>query len=160
MNFEMYNINQKIRILEDECVDPETGVFDETHFESGMKALKLEKEQLIEHLALMYKEQQHFLQSIKNERNALLERQTNLEIRSESLKNTISKYLDGKFETGRVKINFRKSNRIRITDTADLESLPSRVKKEPDKTKIKELLKSGVKINGVYLDEINNIIIK
>ena len=65
------------------------------------------------------------------------------------------------FESTRVSVSFRKSEGVEFTDKEALEEKYWRVKtttkREPDKTLIKATIKSGVAVNGAYIEERQNI---
>lgn len=65
-------------------------------------------------------------------------------------------------KTPTLKVSFRKSESVLITDISELESRFIRVKttKEPDKTSIKEAIKNGESVLGAELVTKNNIQVK
>ena len=65
-------------------------------------------------------------------------------------------------KTPTLKVNFRKSESVIITDISELESRFVKIKttKEPDKTSIKEAIKNGESVLGAELVTKNNIQIK
>lgn len=84
--------------------------------------------------------------------------------RSERIKQSVAWAMQShgieKIETNMFRLSFRKSESVEISD---VESLPIDyvvIKKQADKKKIKEALKNGAVIDGVRIEEKNNLQIK
>ena len=71
----------------------------------------------------------------------------------------ISNEID-KYESVKVKLSFRKSQSLEIEEGAILPDILMRIKKEPDKTAIKEFIINGGELQGVFLLDKKNIQIK
>ncbi len=150
----LYEIDAQIMA----CVDFETG---EIIDEEKLQALQLEFNQKIEGIALWIKNLLAEAKMIKEEKDNLAGRQKSCENKAESLKRYLSSALDGeKFKTAKVSISYRKSESVEVEDISLLGDDYLKFKPEPDKTKIKEALKSGVELQGATLVEKNNIQIK
>ena len=151
----LYEIDEQIM----NCVDEETGeLFDVEKFQ----ALTLEKEAKIENVCLWIKNLKASAEALKAEKNALAERQKAAENKMESLKRFMTGYLNGtKFETAKVKVSFRKSESLEISENAVVPEEFLRYKApEVDKTMVKEAIKSGQSFEGVSIVVNNNIQIK
>lgn len=125
-----------------DCVDMETGeVIDAEMLDS----LQMERDKKIENVALWVKELQAEADAIKKEVANLNERKKTAENKIESLIKYLVYALDGnKFKTPRVSVSYRKSESVMITDINALDKRFLRYKApEPDKTAIKNAIKSG-----------------
>ena len=159
----LYEIDGAILSL----VDPETGeIMDVEAFES----LSMERDRILENMALWYKDLVAEGEAIRKEENALAARRKTVEKNAERLKTILSKFLAGeKFKTPRVMCSFRESEAVEIENEAAfvaaqqlagqwgyLTFLPP----QADKAAIKTAIKQGVQIDGVRLVKRNNIQIK
>lgn len=145
------------------CLDPETGeIIDEALFDE----LNMKREEKIENILLAVKNLTAEAKAIREEELNLAKRRKVAENKAESLKNFVAGILDGmNFKTPRVVATWRKSEGVVVGSVSDLmkNNLDDYLKykePEPDKTKIKAALKSGVKIPGCYIEERNNLNIK
>ena len=142
-----------------DCVDAETGeIFDEDKFNE----LSIERDVKVESICLWIKNLKAEAEALKAEKDAFAKRQKSAENKMESLKKYIEGYLAGcPFETSKVKVSWRKSESV---DYDDIYKIPDEfIKfKEPEvnKTELKKALKEGMKFEGVYLVEKQNIQIK
>lgn len=151
----LYEIDNEIL----NCIDEETGeLFDVEKF----NALMIDRESKIESVCLWIKNLKASAEALKAEKNALAERQKAAENRMESLKKFISEYLNGsKFETSKVKVSFRKSESLEISENAVVPEKFLRYQApEVDKTMVKEAIKNGQTFEGVSIVVNNNIQIK
>lgn len=142
-----------------DCVDVETGeVFDVDKFEE----LELERDAKVENICLWIKNLKAEAEALKAEKEAFAQRQKAAESKMESLKKYITAYLDGTaFESAKVKVSFRKSESLEISDDAVIPDEYLRFKEpEVNKTDLKKAIKAGLKIGGVQIVENNNIQIK
>lgn len=142
------------------CVDPETG---EIIDPEKLEALQIERESKIENVALWIKNLRYEAQNLKTEKESLAERENAAKRKIESLEAYLEKALAGqKFETPKVKVSFRKSKAVVVTDESKLPEIYVRteVKKSPDKIAIREALKTNLNIPGAILAEKTNIQIK
>lgn len=158
----LYQIQDNIRKAIELGFDEETGeIFDA----DALEALELQRDEKIENIALFIKDLTAEAKAIKEEKMALAKRQQTAENHAESLKKYLSICLDGeKFKSPKVAISYRKSQTVEFIDGFDVNLLPEeyqrRADPEADKTAIKDALKEGKEIYGVYLAEHNNTIIK
>lgn len=142
-----------------DCVDVETGeVFDVDKFEE----LGLEREAKIENICLWIKNLKAEAEALKAEKEVFAQRQKAAESKMESLKRYISGYLDGTaYESAKVKVSFRKSESLEISDGAVIPDEYLRFKEpEVNKTDLKKAIKAGLVIGGVQIVENINIQIK
>ena len=158
----LYQLNDTIRKAIEQGFDEETGeIFDA----DALEALELQRDEKIETIALFIKDLTAEAKAIKEEKLALAKRQQTAENHAESLKRYLTKCLDGeKFKTAKVAISYRKSQTVEFIDGFDVNQLPEqyqrRVDPEADKTALKDALKEGKEIYGVYLEDHTNTIIK
>lgn len=158
----LYEIQDNIRKAIEQGFDEETGeIFDA----DALETLELQRDEKIENIALYIKDLKAEAEAIKAEKMNLAKRQQTAENHAESLKRYLTKCLDGeKFKTARVAISYRKSETVEFIDGFDINLLPDQYQRkrdpEADKTALKDALKAGEEIHGVYLAEHNNTIIK
>jgi hypothetical protein len=152
----LYEIDKSIM----ECIDLDTGeVIDPERLDS----LQMERNQKIENVVLWVKNLQSDALAFKAEKEAFAEREKAANAKIESLKKWLGKALAGeKFSTGKCAVSFRKSEQVEILD-ADIIPDELRIQTvtfKPDKTAIKELIKSGMTVDGCRLVENLNTQIK
>ena len=152
---EIYKINQAIL----DCIDAETGEIIDAEM---LDKLQMEKSEKIENVACWIKDLKAEAEALKNEKQALAERQKVAENKMESLKKYLAYALDGKaFKSTRASVTFRKSQAVEIADIYKLDENYLRYKEpEADKTAIKEALKAGKEVAGATLVENTSVIIK
>lgn len=141
-------------------IDEETG---EILNAQDLDELKMAREDKIEGVGLWIKNLTAEAEAVKNEKNAMAERQKRLEKKVESLKGYLTYALQGeKFSTPKVAMSFRKSESVSIPDDAAIadEYCNISVVKKPDKTMIKKALKEGKDIFGASLITKQNLQIK
>ena len=151
----LYEIDSAIM----DCVDVETGeIFDMDKFEE----LSLAREAKIEGVCLWIKNLKAEAEALKAEEKAFNERRKVAENKMESLKKYIASYLDGtKFETAKVKVSFRKSESLEISEGANIPDEFLKFKEpEVNKTELKKALKAGMHFDGVSIVQNQNIQIK
>ena len=156
----IYEIDQAIM----ECVDLETGEIIDT---DKLNELELERESKIEGVACWIKDLKAEAEALKNEKQALAERQRVAENKAESLKKWLAYALQGeKFKTPKCAISFRKSEAVEVTDEGlnnlmkEHDELLTYKAPEPNKTKIKQAIKDGLNVAGVQLVQNISTIIK
>lgn len=151
----LYQIDQQIL----DCIDAETGeIFDVEAFEQ----LALERDVKIESICLWIKNLNAEIEALKAEKDAFAQRLKAAENKRESLKKYISEYLAGnKFETAKVKVSFRKSESLEISEGAIIPEEYLKYK-EPDidRAGLKKAIKEGQAFDGVSIIENQNIQIK
>lgn len=145
----LYEINKKIL----ECVDLETG---EIIDPESLMNLQMERNLKIENIALWIKNLQSDAIALKAEKDAFAEREKSTLAKIKSLKNYLAFALEGqKFSTAKCVVSFRRSEKVEVTDKASIpkDFMKETVTLEPDKTAIKEAIKSGQEVGGCRLVE-------
>ena len=155
----LYEIKSEIENI---MTTDENGELDNDVFEK-LEQLAMAENQKIENVGLYIKNLNSDADQIKQEVKALQARQKSLERKAERLKAYLSSYLldsgKTKYSTSRIDLSFRKSEQVQC-DESILPAKYWRIKKEVDKAEIKKLLKSGARIKGASLVEVQNIQIK
>ena len=156
----IYEIDQAIM----RCVDLETGEIIDTE---KLDKLQMEKEKKLENVACWIKDLKAEAEALKNEKQALAERQRVAENKAESLKKWLAYALQGeKFKTPKCAISFRKSEAVEVTDEGlnnlmkEHDELLTYKAPEPNKTAIKQAIKDGLNVAGVQLVQNTSTIIK
>lgn len=151
----LYEINTAIL----ECVDTETGEIIDTE---RLQALQIEKSEKLENIALWYKNLKSDAEQYKAEKQAFDAKLKAVESKAESLKKLLDSELNGApFKTARVGVSYRKSEAVCVDDISKIDdSYLKYAEPTPDKTAIKDAIKSGVKIDGAHIEERSNISIK
>ena len=156
----IYEIDQAIM----ECVDLETGEIIDTE---QLDKLQMERDTKLENVACWIKDLKAEAEALKNEKQALAERQRVAENKAESLKKWLAYALQGeKFKTTKCAISFRKSEAVEVTDEGlnnlmkEHDELLTYKAPEPNKTAIKQALKDGLSVEGVQLVQNVSTIIK
>ena len=147
-----------------ECIDMETGEIIDI---DKLNELEIERETKIENVACWIKDLKAEAEALKNEKQALAERQRVAESKAESLKKWLAYALQGeKFKTTKCAISFRKSEAVEVTDEGlnnlmkEHDELLTYKAPEPNKTAIKQAIKDGLNVAGVQLVQNTSVIIK
>lgn len=161
----LYEIDQAIYELLNRgfTIDEETGEILDGAEE--LEQLQMERSQKLESVALYIKGVEALIASIKAEEDTLAKRRKKKEDKVERLKKYLTDSIigngDTSFESAKVSVSFRKSEGVEVTDKTALDEKYWRekttVKREPDKTLIKEAIKSGVDVAGAVLEVRQNI---
>lgn len=151
----IYEIDQAILSL----ADPETGEITDL---DALNNLCMERNTKIENVACWIKNLTSDVAELKNEEAALSERRKRKETKITQLKRYLSDALNGqKFETPKCAVSFRKSTAVSIKNPEMVVTWAVthgnrdviKVKEEISKTALKDLLKSGVIVDGAELTE-------
>lgn len=151
----LFEINQEIM----SCVDTETGeLLDEEKF----AALQIDMQDKLEGLGCWIKNLEADATALKAEEQAFAERRKSVERQIANKKQYLSNFLDGeKFETLRVKISFRKSESLEVSEEAKIpEEFLKYKEPEVNKVDLKKAVKAGLVLDGVQLVQKQNIQIK
>ena len=151
----LFEINQEIM----SCVDTETGeLLDEEKF----AALQIDMQDKLEGLGCWIKNLEADAAALKAEEQAFAERRKSVERQITNKKQYLSNFLDGeKFETLRVKISFRKSESLEVSEEAKIpEEFLKYKEPEVNKVDLKKAVKAGLVLDGVQLVQKQNIQIK
>ena len=159
-NMKLYEIDNAIL----ECIDMETGEIIDTE---QLDKLQMERDTKLENVACWIKDLKAEAEALKNEKQALAERQRVAENKAESLKKWLAYALQGeKFKTPKCAISFRKSEAVEVTDEGlenlmkEHDELLTYKAPEPNKTAIKQALKDGLSVEGIQLVQNVSTIIK
>ena len=151
----LFEIEQAI----EDCLDAETGEFDEARFSE----LTLERDRKIEYLIQKYKNHLSDAEALKTQEKIFSERRKREEKNAESLKQYIVRVLNGeKFETDTVEVGFRKSNAVEVHEefiewakNNGRSDLLKYKEPEADKTAIKAALTNGEDIPARLVENYN-----
>ena len=157
----IYEIDNEIM----DCIDMETGEVIDT---DKLNELHMERVAKIENVACWIKELKAEAEAIKNEKQALADRQRVAENKAESLKNWLAYALNGeKFKTSKCSISYRNSESVEVTEEGlealmrDHEDLLTYKEPEPNKKAIRDAIKNdGLTVAGVQLVQKTSTIIK
>ena len=157
----IYEIDNEIM----NCIDMETGEVIDT---DKLNDLQMERDAKIENVALWIKELKAEAEAIRNEKQALADRQRVAENKAESLKNWLAYALYGeKFKTSKCSIFYRKSESVEVTEEGlealmrEHEDLLTYKTPEPNKKAIKDAIKNdGLDVAGIQLIQKTSTIIK
>lgn len=151
----LYEIDNAIM----DCVDMETGEIIDIE---RLSALQMERDRKIEGIGCWIKNLLADAKALKEEKDNLAARQKAAENKAASLKEFLSKYLNGeKFKTAKVAISYRKSDSVDISADATIpDDFLKYAEPTPDKVGLKAALKAGKEIPGITLVTSQNIQIK
>lgn len=160
----LYELDQKINELIANSIDPETGEVSDGFIEK-LDALNMERNEKIDNIMRLYKNLISDAAGWEAEEKRLSELKKSAKNRAESLKNYLSRYMEAgveKFTSEHGKIGWKKSERVVVQD---VDTLPEEFKKvkvevKADLISLKNALKEDRKIDGVSLEEHQNIQIK
>lgn len=140
------------------CFDMETGeILDEEQLEQ----LQMDRKKKIENTALFVKNLEAEAEAYKKEKLAFDERQKRCEAKVKQLKAYLQNAtFEENFKTDKVEIKFRTSHPLKIEEDAVIPDEYYRVKKELNKTAIKDAIKNGAEIKGCSIEDVKNISIK
>ena len=161
----LYEIDERLAILEEYGVDENGEILSEEDFNAKLDEIQMDLRDKIINTMAFYKNLQAEITALKTEETNLAERRKTKERLSERLKKRINDYIvfkhtdeEGNIDTEslnkwklddpKVKLSYRKSDSV---DVFDIKSLPkkyikTKVEESPDKTAIKNDIKSGKKI--------------
>jgi hypothetical protein len=143
----LYEIDQAIL----ECVDFETG---EIVNQERLDGLIMERSTKIESVALWVKNLESDAVAYKAEKEAFAQREKQATDKAKRLKEWLAKACEGeKFSTAKCAVSFRTSESVAIAEGAVIpdEYMRTKTTSEPDKTAIKDALKTGVEIVGCQI---------
>lgn len=151
---DLYKIDSRIYAF----VDEETGEI--TNLEE-FERMALEREQKLENIVLYIKNLRAEAAMLKDEKDALVARQEQVERRAEGLMKYLSAVLDGEpFETAKCACLWRKSTAVEVDETKIPKKYLVYGPPKPDKRAIRDALNAGIKVKGAQIVERNNLRIK
>lgn len=154
----LYEIDRQIQEVIDNA-DPETGEIDI----DALDRLKIERASFLEQIALSVKNDAAEEEMYKAEEKNIHDKMIRARNRKERTKAYLKEILNGeKIKTAKVTVSYRKSESVEVDDVFRLPNIYVRTKtvEEADKTKIKEALKNGEKIDGARLIKNINMSVK
>lgn len=149
-----------------DCVDMETGEIDEAKVQEFLNNLPIEREKKLEAYGCLIKNLTAEAEAIRTEEKNLAARRQAKEKTIERLKNSVlfsmQQFGETKHETAKVVFSFRKSVVVEVADDSKLPDkyLLFKTTIAPNKTALKDALKSGEVIEGATLVEKQNLQIK
>lgn len=148
----LYEINAELERLWEQAVDPETGEVNDD-LDAQIEALQMERDQKVEYIALMIKNELSDADAIKTEKDKLAERERVKRNKAARLKAYLEWALDGeKFQTPRVNISYRSTSSVEVVNINKVPPEFLRLKDpEVDKTAVKAALKEGQEVPGCEL---------
>lgn len=175
----LYEIDEQLKVLEEYMCDPETGeLLTEEEFYKKLDEVEMALSDKIENTMCFYKNLMSDVEQFKSEEKKIAERRKGKENLANRLQNRIDYYIrhqftdeEGnvdnkglnayKFETPKVKLSYRKSDKIEIKD---LSKVPKKYIKEHElsesdikKTDIKKLMKQNGETDNDYAKIETNI---
>lgn len=158
----LFEINEAIErcVIDGEnVVDTETG---EVLDVEALNALHMAFDEKAENIAMFIRNLDAEAVALKEQINIFTARKRATENKRDSLKEYLAYCLQGKpFKTDKVKVSFRKSESVKVTDQAHIpETYLVYSAPTVDKAGIKKALKSGENVPGCVLEEKQNIQVK
>lgn len=156
----LFDIDNNILIALDNAEPNEQGEF----ASEELDALTAEREMKLENIGLYIKELDYKAKALREEEKALAERRQRTEKKAEWLKQyaASSVALFGEVETTRLRMTIRASESLEITNEEQIPAyfMKSKTTWAPDKTMIKDAIKSGEIVAGATIIKKNNLQIK
>ena len=151
----LYEVNQRIEELSEQMVDIETGEINEEIF-AELTELVEEKEDRLESIFLHIKNLASDITALKVERDSFDKRIKRKTREMDRLLDWTTMLQKGKtFETDKVRVKYRRSQKVEIKDESLIPEkyIKFKTTKSPDKTAIKDVLKNGGYVEGAVLVE-------
>ena len=128
----------------------------------ALKALEMERDKKIRNIACWIRNLEADEKALAEQEKIFKDRKNAAKNKRESLKAYLASFLQGKkWENNEVKISWRKSEAVEVTDIKQLSSYYLRFKEpEVNKTLLGKDLKAGVVLNGAELVTKNNMSVK
>lgn len=150
----LYEINKDIL----NCIDMETGEI--IDFEK-LKELQIERNQKIENIALWIKNLLADAKAFEEEEKVFATKKKVAKNKADGLKKYLEEVLAGNnFSTNKVNISYRKSKSVVVEDISKIPQQYLMFEPKVDKTHLKQIIESGVNIEGAYIEEKQNMQIK
>ena len=154
----LFQINEQIQKAIELGFDPETG---EILDASALEQLQMDRDEKIENICLYIKDLVAESKALADEAKALSERKEQSAKKAESLKKYLQTMLDGqKWKSSKAAVSYRKTQSVVVDDLEALKPEFLRIKKEADKTAIKDVLKAGAAVAGAHLEDKQSMSIK
>lgn len=154
----LYEINETLARMIEGAIDPETGeiLIDDSEIE----ALKMERAEKLENIALFIKNQDALAEALRSEEKTLAARRKACEHKAERLKEYLKRFGEA-FETPRAKVSFRKTKAVDVLPgfiewaEASRPDLLRHKAPEPDKAAITAALKSGEEMPAQIVERVS-----
>lgn len=168
MSWKLYEIDDVLRqaiAAAEQAVDTETGELPEDWAEF-LTTVQMERDEKALGVACYVRELLAEADAVKAEKDRLTKRQRALENQAERVKAYLAAFVPQgeKLKDGRVQVSWRKSESVQVDVPAEqLPTMYQRVipeQREPDKTALKDAIKTGAQIPGVQLVTKQNIQIR
>ena len=160
----LYQINQDYEQCLSEAIDTDTGEILNGDLIKVLDSIQMALEDKALNTAMVIRKLGTRKQMIKNEIDRLKKLYDVADSAEENLKQYLADNVPHKMkiEGNLISIGWRKSEAVEITDATKIpkEYIKTKIEESPDKTKIKEAIKSGLKVDGAELVEKQNIQIK
>lgn len=141
-----------------------SGDIDEQAYADTLESLQFDTEQKLEGYAKLIRSMEAEADAYKAEADRFAAKRKARENAAARLKERIAVHLSSTGQTkapaGLFSWSLRTSKAVAITDESELPMSVLRVKSEPDKTKIRELLDAGEKVPGAALEERYSAVLK
>ena len=158
----LYEIDNNLRALWGKIAEQE-GELTESDLQA-LNDLELAQNEKLEGYGVIIREMQAEIEECDAEVKRIKELAQTKRNKVERLKKYLQEFMLNneidKFESIKVKLSFRKSQSLEIEEGAELPDDLMRIKKEPDKTAIKEYIEHGGQLKGVFLLDKQNLQIK
>lgn len=140
----LYEMDKRIRELVEAHIDLETGEVSDD-LSKALDAMEVEREELIEGIALQIREMKAEAEAVKIEAQKLSDRAKSQTDRAESLKLRLAEFVGvgNKIKTARVSLYWTHSDSLRIEKESELPLWALRTTVSPDKRLIKDKFKIG-----------------
>lgn len=164
----IYRLDEQIQQALDSAYDPDTGelLLEEDELFQQIEGIKADFDTLVDSIASEVKNLKAEAADVRDEKQRLAKRQSQLEARAERAKRFLAYLLHGeKFKNGRHYVSYRKSEEL-VVDDEFIEwakvNDPSYLKIEPEvrKTEVKNAIKSGTVFEFAHIEQKNNIQIR
>lgn len=158
----LYDIDVNLRALWNKIAEQEGEITEEDM--QALNELEIAKNDKLEGYGVIIREMKSEIDECDAEMKRIKEIADRKKNAMERLKKSLQEFMIGneidKFESVKVKLSFRKSQSLEIEEDAIIPEDLMRIKKEPDKTAIKEFIVNGGELQGVHLLDKKNIQIK
>lgn len=158
----LYDIDVNLRALWTKIAEQEGEITEEDM--QMLNELEIAKTDKLEGYGVIIREMKSEIDECDAEMKRIKEIADRKKNAMERLKKSLQEFMIGneidKFESVKVKLSFRKSQSLEIEEDAIIPEDLMRIKKEPDKTAIKEFIVNGGELQGVHLLDKKNIQIK
>ena len=151
----LYAVSQRIEELSEQMVDIETGEINEEIF-AELTELVEEKEDRLESIFLHIKNLASDITALKVERDSFDKRIKRKTREMDRLLDWTTMLQKGKtFETDKVRVKYRRSQKVEIKDESLIPEkyIKFKTTKSPDRTAIKDVLRNGGYVEGAVLVE-------